>query len=94
MASLLFPLVQWIVTVYFIVNLMVLGALLTVRLALTIAHASGELKKQREEAYQRHIMLPGSLPGPYDKAWRQQRRWELLNGRPETRRRKGGKPWM
>ena len=98
MIILLSPLVQWIIAIYFlvnlIVNLMLLGALLAMRLALTTAQAFGELKKPHAEVHERHITLPNPLSGRHDKAWRHRKRWELLNRKSANRRRKGGKSWM
>jgi hypothetical protein len=74
MTNLLSPLLQWIIATYFIVNLMVLGGLLTVRLALTTVQAVGELKKQREEIRQQYVLIPRSPSGRHDRIRRQQKR--------------------
>ena len=89
-----FPLLLWIIALYLIVNLIVLGTLLTVRLAIATVQAFSELKRRREEQYEKFLLAPRSLPGRHNRTWRRQERWRHLSRRIPVRRMKGGKPWM
>ena len=89
-----FPLLLWIIALYLIVNLIVLGTLLALRLALDTLQAFSELKRRRKERYEKFLLTPRSLPGRHNGMWRRQERWRHLSRRIPVRRAKGDKTWM
>ncbi len=87
-------LLQWIISLYFTINVMVLGALLALRLALSTVRALNEVKKQREEMRKQSLSTPYPPSHHHDRTWRQQRRWAQINRKTTISRKKGGKSWM
>ena len=87
-------LLQWIISLYFTINVMVLGALLALRLALSTVRALDEVKKQRKEMLKQSSSISYPLSGRHDRTWRRQARWTKISRKTAIRRKKGGKSWM